>query len=173
MRGGAALAPGAEGGGIRGPRPRSPAAAQGRLESLSQVAGVLGTQWGDEGKGKLVDILAQRFDIVARCQLEMLEKQYHDELRMEYEGKTFSNRTADNQPDVVDKSDTKEADDHMEDSHKQAEKDAADISKTLMSRKQRGLLQAIEINQERKKDKVNLLKKRKKNADSSASAKGR
>lgn len=64
---------------------------------------------------------------------------------MEYEGKTFSNRTADNQPDVVDKSDTKEADDHMEDSHKQAEKDAADISKTLMSRKQRGLLQAIEV----------------------------
>lgn len=45
------------------------AAAQGRLESLSQVAGVLGTQWGDEGKGKLVDIVAQRFDIVARCQV--------------------------------------------------------------------------------------------------------
>ncbi|KAK3149637.1 hypothetical protein QOZ80_3AG0220190 [Eleusine coracana subsp. coracana] len=44
------------------------AAARERLESLSQVAGVLGTQWGDEGKGKLVDILAQRFDVVARCQ---------------------------------------------------------------------------------------------------------
>ncbi|CAN6298148.1 unnamed protein product [Urochloa humidicola] len=44
------------------------AVARGRLESLSQVAGVLGTQWGDEGKGKLVDILAQRFDVVARCQ---------------------------------------------------------------------------------------------------------
>ena len=29
---------------------------------------VLGSQWGDEGKGKLVDILAQRYDIVARCQ---------------------------------------------------------------------------------------------------------
>ncbi|WCJ26865.1 Adenylosuccinate synthetase chloroplastic [Euphorbia peplus] len=29
---------------------------------------VLGTQWGDEGKGKLVDILAEHFDIVARCQ---------------------------------------------------------------------------------------------------------
>lgn len=36
--------------------------------SLSQVCAVLGTQWGDEGKGKLVDILAQRYDIVARCQ---------------------------------------------------------------------------------------------------------
>ncbi|CAF1849105.1 hypothetical protein Bca4012_031365 [Brassica carinata] len=40
----------------------------GRIGSLSQVSGVLGCQWGDEGKGKLVDILAQHFDIVARCQ---------------------------------------------------------------------------------------------------------
>lgn len=40
-----------------------------RVGELSQVAGVLGCQWGDEGKGKLVDILAQRFDVVARCQV--------------------------------------------------------------------------------------------------------
>ncbi|CAL0310055.1 unnamed protein product [Lupinus luteus] len=39
-----------------------------RIGSLSQVSGVLGCQWGDEGKGKLVDILAQHFEIVARCQ---------------------------------------------------------------------------------------------------------
>ncbi|PIA28823.1 hypothetical protein AQUCO_06600029v1 [Aquilegia coerulea] len=39
-----------------------------RLGMLSQVSGVLGCQWGDEGKGKLVDILAQHFDVVARCQ---------------------------------------------------------------------------------------------------------
>lgn len=32
------------------------------------MAVVLGTQWGDEGKGKLVDILAQQYDIVARAQ---------------------------------------------------------------------------------------------------------
>jgi len=31
-----------------------------------QVTCVLGAQWGDEGKGKLVDILAQAYDIVAR-----------------------------------------------------------------------------------------------------------
>jgi len=31
-----------------------------------QVTCVLGAQWGDEGKGKLVDILAQKYDIVAR-----------------------------------------------------------------------------------------------------------
>ncbi|KAL8133448.1 hypothetical protein AgCh_008779 [Apium graveolens] len=39
-----------------------------RIGSLSQVSGVLGCQWGDEGKGKLVDILANHFHIVARCQ---------------------------------------------------------------------------------------------------------
>lgn len=40
-----------------------------RIGSLSQVSGVLGCQWGDEGKGKLVDILANHFHIVARCQV--------------------------------------------------------------------------------------------------------
>lgn len=42
------------------------AAAQERFDP--QVTVVLGTQWGDEGKGKLVDILAQQYDIVARAQ---------------------------------------------------------------------------------------------------------
>jgi len=32
----------------------------------SQVCSVLGAQWGDEGKGKLVDILAKRYDVIAR-----------------------------------------------------------------------------------------------------------
>ena len=32
----------------------------------SQFGVVLGTQWGDEGKGKLVDILAANYDICAR-----------------------------------------------------------------------------------------------------------
>jgi adenylosuccinate synthase len=33
-----------------------------------QVIAVLGLQWGDEGKGKLVDVLAKQYDIVARAQ---------------------------------------------------------------------------------------------------------
>ncbi len=37
-----------------------------------QVVVVLGTQWGDEGKGKLVDILARQYDIVARAQVTVL-----------------------------------------------------------------------------------------------------
>ena len=33
--------------------------------AIAQVAAVLGAQWGDEGKGKLVDILAKRCAIKA------------------------------------------------------------------------------------------------------------
>ena len=33
------------------------------------VTVVLGGQWGDEGKGKLVDILAQDADLVCRAQV--------------------------------------------------------------------------------------------------------
>ena len=29
---------------------------------------LLGLQWGDEGKGKIVDMLAQRYDMVCRSQ---------------------------------------------------------------------------------------------------------
>ena len=29
---------------------------------------ILGSQWGDEGKGKMVDLFSERFDIVARYQ---------------------------------------------------------------------------------------------------------
>src|SRR3974377_890998 len=28
---------------------------------------ILGSQWGDEGKGKIVDLFAEKFDIGARC----------------------------------------------------------------------------------------------------------
>lgn len=30
---------------------------------------VLGSQWGDEGKGKVVDMLATNADVVCRCQV--------------------------------------------------------------------------------------------------------
>lgn len=41
-------------------------ATNGHCENKVKV--VLGAQWGDEGKGKLVDLLAENADIVARCQ---------------------------------------------------------------------------------------------------------
>lgn len=36
--------------------------------SEPQVMMVVGSQWGDEGKGKLVDFLSDKVDICARCQ---------------------------------------------------------------------------------------------------------
>lgn len=35
---------------------------------MSHIIVIVGAQWGDEGKGKIVDLLAERFDIVARYQ---------------------------------------------------------------------------------------------------------
>ncbi|MBA3248477.1 MAG: adenylosuccinate synthase [Pyrinomonadaceae bacterium] len=35
---------------------------------MSKVIVIVGAQWGDEGKGKIVDLLAERFEIVARYQ---------------------------------------------------------------------------------------------------------
>ncbi|KAJ1294027.1 hypothetical protein BS78_01G115800 [Paspalum vaginatum] len=103
--------------------------------------------------------------------LEMLEKQYHDELKMEIDGVTFSN-LSNKKADLSDaKDDTKS--DREDDENKQVEKDDGDISTALMSRRQRGLYKAMEIGKERKREKVELLKKRKKNDDSSASAKKR
>lgn len=40
----------------------------------AKVCIVLGTQWGDEGKGKLVDILAQQYDVIARAQVRSLAR---------------------------------------------------------------------------------------------------
>lgn len=46
------------------PTKRSPRPAVG-----NKVTVVLGAQWGDEGKGKVVDLLAQDADMVCRCQV--------------------------------------------------------------------------------------------------------
>jgi len=37
------------------------------MSTKNTVTVVLGAQWGDEGKGKLVDILAADADVCARC----------------------------------------------------------------------------------------------------------
>ena len=38
------------------------------MTTTSMNLAVLGAQWGDEGKGKIVDLLTPHFDIVARYQ---------------------------------------------------------------------------------------------------------
>lgn len=38
------------------------------IGNIGKVDVPLGLQWGDEGKGKVVDVLTPRYDIVARFQ---------------------------------------------------------------------------------------------------------
>ncbi|ELU04184.1 hypothetical protein CAPTEDRAFT_19821 [Capitella teleta] len=45
----------------------SPASSQ-KTQDFNGVTVVLGAQWGDEGKGKIVDLLATSADVVCRCQ---------------------------------------------------------------------------------------------------------
>lgn len=35
--------------------------------SKNQTTVIVGAQWGDEGKGKIVDLLAVKADVVCRC----------------------------------------------------------------------------------------------------------
>ena len=36
-------------------------------KQFGPVTSVIGAQWGDEGKGKVVDLLAKEYDIIARA----------------------------------------------------------------------------------------------------------
>ena len=37
-------------------------------ECFDMLTAIVGTNWGDEGKGRMVDLLSARYDIVARYQ---------------------------------------------------------------------------------------------------------
>ncbi|MFH1284210.1 MAG: adenylosuccinate synthase [Candidatus Peregrinibacteria bacterium] len=37
------------------------------IKNLGNIVTVLGSQWGDEGKGKLIDILSEKYDIIVRA----------------------------------------------------------------------------------------------------------
>ena len=43
-----------------------------KMEVVNKVNVVVGAQFGDEGKGKVVDMLCQTADIVCRCQVSCL-----------------------------------------------------------------------------------------------------
>lgn len=47
----------------------SPRKKQRVSSATAKVTVVLGAQWGDEGKGKVVDMLAMDADVVCRCQV--------------------------------------------------------------------------------------------------------
>ncbi|PKA61463.1 Pescadillo like [Apostasia shenzhenica] len=97
-----------------------------------------------------------------RKKLQMLEKQYHDELNMELQGVTFSAAHSEGSLQTP-------AGDVDVDEGTGIELDQVDneltLSKVSMSRSRRGLLTAIEMNKQRKEDKIRLLKERKKRAE--------
>lgn len=42
-----------------------------RSDAGNKVTVVIGSQWGDEGKGKVVDLLATEADVICRCQVDI------------------------------------------------------------------------------------------------------
>jgi len=51
---------------LRATRRAALACSRGQAGLDARVAAVLGGQWGDEGKGKLADVLAKNYDVVGR-----------------------------------------------------------------------------------------------------------
>lgn len=77
--GGSAAAAAAAAGLLNGGTGEGPGGKRARLGSAphsppagNRVTVVLGAQWGDEGKGKVVDLLSLDADLVCRCQVSRL-----------------------------------------------------------------------------------------------------
>ncbi|KAL6003252.1 hypothetical protein ACLOJK_023475 [Asimina triloba] len=97
--------------------------------------------------------------------MAMLEKQYHEELKMELQGISYSETLSNkNLQSSVEDPDAK-VDSHPD--LEQVVEDAEKMSKVLMSRKKKGIYEAIQIGKERKQARVNLLKERKRKAEAS------
>ena len=37
------------------------------VQKFGPVCAIIGAQWGDEGKGKVTDLLAEQYDVIARA----------------------------------------------------------------------------------------------------------
>ncbi|KAL7118623.1 hypothetical protein ACP275_02G015000 [Erythranthe tilingii] len=112
----------------------------------------------DDPQGLLVSDRQEAIEAAKRKQqISMLEKQYLDELKLELKGAPFS--------DVPKEIEVKDAvGDTISDVQQMAD-DVSDMSKVVMPRKKRKLLEAMEMSKERKRSSVNRLKERKKNID--------
>ncbi|KAI3446203.1 hypothetical protein Pfo_002868 [Paulownia fortunei] len=89
--------------------------------------------------------------------MSMLEKQYHEELKLELQGAQYSALSSDIEGG--------DAEGDTVPDLQQLSEDAANMSKVVMSRKKRKLLEAMEIGKERKRAHVHRLKERKKKID--------
>ncbi|XVF60239.1 hypothetical protein PTKIN_Ptkin08bG0028800 [Pterospermum kingtungense] len=90
-------------------------------------------------------------------QMMLLEKQYHDDLKMELQGVSSINK-----PSSAEDTESKE---ESLPAIEQSAIDTDDPSRLMMSRKKRGLAIAIEMGEQRKKERVEKLKERKRNIE--------
>ncbi|KAL2528917.1 pescadillo-related [Forsythia ovata] len=138
---------------------------------------------GEEDLGdpqNLLGIIDRAEEIEAaekKRKMAILQKQYLDELKMELEGCNYYDRSnvskqkdaegTDADANVSKKKDAEgtDADEVPLPDLKQIAEDADNMSKVLISRKKRKLLEAMEIGKERKRAHVKLLKERKKKID--------
>ncbi|KAL7083023.1 hypothetical protein ACP275_14G137100 [Erythranthe tilingii] len=109
----------------------------------------------DDPQGLLVSDRQEAIEAAKRKQqISMLEKQYLDELKLELKGA----------PPFSQDIDAVGGDDAISDVQQIAD-DVSNMSKVVMPRKKRKLLEAMEMSKERKRSSVNRLKERKKNID--------
>lgn len=102
--------------------------------------------------------------------MSALEKQYHDELKMELQGITYS-ASLSNKNVQISVEDLGAKDDSLPDKEQIAE-DTRSMSKVVMSRKKRRLYEAMQISKDRKRSQVDLLKERKREAEASSKQSG-
>ncbi|KAG8368155.1 hypothetical protein BUALT_Bualt15G0015600 [Buddleja alternifolia] len=110
----------------------------------------------------LLDIIdrAEAIEAAKRKQkMSILEKQYHEELKLELQGVQHSALSS----DIKGKGEAVEEDAGPD--LQQIAEDAANMSKVVMPRRKRKLLEAMEIGKERKQAHVHRLKERKKKID--------
>ncbi|XP_020700242.1 pescadillo homolog [Dendrobium catenatum] len=100
-----------------------------------------------------------------RQKLLKLEQQYHDELKMELQGVTFSAVASKGNSQIPPAEDVEVEEGASMALLDQVAEDELNLSKVSMSRRQRGLMEAIQIGKERKRNKIELLKKRRKNSE--------
>jgi len=95
--------------------------------------------------------------------MRRLEKQYHDELKMELQG---INNNASSAPQLGSVGHVESTDDGQSEPDQTAT-DGNELDKLLLSRRRRGLLNAMEIGKKRKNDEIEVLRARKRRNDKS------
>nr|GMC87786.1 pescadillo homolog [Ipomoea batatas] len=116
----------------------------------------------DDPQNLLAEGISDRAEAIAAAQkkqkMSALEKQYHEELKREFQGVEYSTISNEREKDAP--KDNNDANTESVPDEQQIAKDADNMSKMVMSRKRRNILEAAEIGRKRKKDKVARLEER-------------